>query len=128
MANEIKLTPSIVYENGTIKRTYQPGTLNLPQATKGVLDQTVTATSAEADIAVASLGTPGICFMHNLESTTTGKTWLWGLKSSTGGIPTYFRLPPKQAAIVNYGTSAMVIRGKGLAAGSFQVSIVTFEN
>lgn len=127
MANEFKLTPSLVYVNGTLKRTIAPGTLLFSQAAKGIQDQTINATTAEADVSVGNLGTPGLAVLQNLESTTTGKTWNYGLKSSTGGIPTYFRLPPKQYAIVNYGTSAMVIRGKA-ASGTLQVTVTIFEN
>lgn len=126
MANELKVTLSIQYENGTLKRQYTPGTINLPQATKGELLQTITATTAEADVSVSTLGTPGFCVLRNLESTTTGKTFNWGLKSSTGGIPQYHKLPPKSVAAFTYGTSGMVLRGKA-ASGTLQVEIDTFE-
>ncbi len=125
MANEIKLTMSITYENGSLKRQYSPGTANIPQATKGVIDQTITATTAEADITI-TLGSPGLSILQNLEATTTGKTFNWGIKSSTGGLPKYFKLPPKQMAVVSHGTSADVLRGKA-ASGTLQVSITTFE-
>lgn len=127
MANEIKITKTINYENGQLKYTYQPGTLQLPQATRGIHLQSIAATSVAADVAVATLGTPGLCVLQNLEPTTTGKTWNWGLKSSTGGIPQYFALKPKHVAMVNYGTSAMVIRGQGAAAGTVIVQVLTFE-
>ena len=126
MANEIKITKSITYENGTLKFQYSPGTINLPQATKGIHVQTVTMTTAEADVAVTTLGTPGMCLLRNLEATTTGKTWNYGLKSSTGGIPVYNKLTPKQLGQFTYGTSAMVLRGKA-ASGTLQVEIITFE-
>lgn len=126
MANEIKLTLSVVYENGTLKYQYQPGTVNLPQATKGMLIQTISATTAEADVAVTGIATPSLAILHNLEATTTGKTFNYGLKSSTGGIPKYFRLRPKQQALVDYGTSDMVIRGKA-ASGTLQVNIIHLE-
>lgn len=126
MANEFQITPSIVYANGTLKKTYAPGTINLPQATKGVLNQTIAATTAEADVSVTTLGTPGFVLLHNLESTTTGKTWNYGLKSSTGGIPQYWKLPPKGYAMLYYGTSAMVLRGKA-ASGTLTVDATVFE-
>lgn len=126
MAGEIKITKNVVYANGTLKYQYAPGTLSLPQATKGMHIQTVAATTAEADVAVTTLGTPGMCLLRNLEATTTGKTWNYGLKSSTGGIPVYNKLPPKQDAQFTYGTSAMVLRGKA-ESGTLQVEIITFE-
>lgn len=127
MANEIQITPVIVYSNGTLKRQYTPGTINLPQATKGVVDNTITATSTGADFSVSALGTPGLIYLHSLESTTTGKTLRWGVKSSTGGLPKYFLLKPKQMAMATYASSAEVLRYQGNQAGSFQVNIVVFE-
>lgn len=126
MANEISITPSIVYANGTLRRQYTPGTIQLPQATKGISNQTIAATTAEADVSVGGLGTPGFVTLQNLESTTTGKTWNYGLKSSTGGIPQYFKLPPKGFAMLYYGTSAMVLRGKA-ASGTLTVDVTIFE-
>lgn len=126
MANELKITKSLVYENGTLKFQYTPATINLPQTTKGYDIQTVTFTTAEADVTVTPLGTPGLCWLRNLESTTTGKTLNYGLKSSTGGIPVYNKLPPKATGEFTYGTSAMVLRGKA-ASGTLQVEIITFE-
>lgn len=126
MADNLKITLQIVYENGTLKEQYQPGTISLPQTTKGVHTQTVTHTTAEADVAVTTLGTPRYSLIHNLESSTTGKTLRWGLKSSTGGIPQYFQLPAKSVAFVCYGTSAMVIRAKA-ESGTLQSLIKTWE-
>lgn len=126
MSNELRITKSVTYQNGTAKYTYSPGTVNLPQATKGYLIQTINATTAEADVSLASLGTPGLCLLRNLESTTTGKTWNYGLKSSTGGIPVYNKLPPKSLGQFTYGTSAMVLRGKA-ASGTLTIEIITFE-
>ena len=126
MANEIKMSLSIIYENGTLKNNYQPATMNIPQATKGYLSQTIAATTAEADVAVTGIGTPGLMVLHNLEATTTGKIFNWGLKSSTGGIPQYFKLPPKQIAQITYGTSAMVVRGKA-ASGTLSVQAILYE-
>lgn len=128
MANEIKLTPQLVYANGNAKHTFQPGTINLPQATKGFMVLTQTFTTAEADITVGTgVGTPGWAIIHNLEATTTGKTLNLGWKSSTGGIPVYGKVPAKGVTILNYGTSAMVLRGKA-ASGSLQVMALIFES
>ena len=126
MANEIKVSLSIVYENGTLKYQYQPGTVNLPQTTKGFLSQVIPATTAEADLSIPGITSQGLFLLHNLESTTTGKTFNWGIKSSTGGLPKWFILPPKQIAIVRYGTTADVIRGKA-ASGTLSVQAILFE-
>lgn len=126
MATNFQVTLQIVYENGTLKEQYAPGTISLPQATKGVHTQTITHTTAEADVSVSTLGTPGYCVLQNLESSTTGKTLNYGWKSSTGGIPQYSKLPPKGVALLCYGTSAMVLRAKA-ASGTLQSVIKTYE-
>lgn len=128
MANEIKLTRTISYENGTLKYTYSPGSVNLPQATKGYTDKTVSVTSAESDLSLTELGTPGICILRSLESTTTGLTIQWGPKTSTGGILPIGRLTPKQEAMITVATSTCVIRWKNTAAGTLSVQVLGFEN
>lgn len=126
MANEIKITNSIVYENGTLKRQYTPATLQIPQASKGVLSQTISATTAEADVTITGISNQGIMVLQNLESTTTGKTLNWGIKSSTGGLVDYWALKPKHLHMVNFGSTADVIRYKA-ASGTLQVDIIIFE-
>lgn len=122
----ITYTPSLIYENGTLRRQFVPGTLAIPQANKGFISVTVTATTAEADLSVSTLGTPGLTIITNLEATTTGKTCNWGWKSSTGGIPQYSSCKPKHQHTVNYGTSSQTIRYKA-ASGTLQVEFVVFE-
>lgn len=126
MATNFTITKQYQYSNGTLTFNYTPNALSLPQGTKGVHNQTVTFTTAEADIAVTTLGTPGRCVLHNLESSTTGKTLNWGIKSSTGGLPKYFKIPPKDMAEVFYGSSTNVLRAKA-ASGSLMVQIITWE-
>lgn len=126
MANEIRITNNIVYENGTLKRQYTPGNINLPQATKGKMEQTITATTAETDVTIIGIGNQGLMYLHNLESTTTGKTLNWGIKSSTNGLPDFWQLKPKQIAMVNFGSTADVVRYKA-ASGTLQFDLVIFE-
>jgi len=126
MANNFQISRNYVYENGTLRYTYQPNAINLPQATKGVNVQTITFTTAEADISVGTLGTPGRVVLHNLEPTTTGKTVNWGIKSSTGGLPKYHKLIAKDMAEAYYGTSDMVLRAKA-ASGTAIVQVIIWE-
>lgn len=115
MANEIKLTRSVAYENGKLKYTYSPGTSNIPQATQGYSDRTVTATTAEADLAWI-VGTPGLIVLRNLAATTTGNSVSWGIKTSTGGIGNQATLKPLHENCITIATSTCVLRYKSSAA------------
>lgn len=127
MANELKISKTITYENGQLKYNYQPGAINLPQATQGYLDKTVSVTTAEADLDVSALGTPGHCVLRNLEATTTGNSITWGPKTSTGGILQIGRLPAKSESQITVATSTCVVRWKS-SAGTVNVQVLCFHN
>ena len=123
MANEIKISKTITYENGQLKYTYAPGTINQPQTTRGYNDRTISVTSVEADYDVTTV-TPGITCLRNLEATTTGKTVVWG---TTAGL--LFRLPPKQDAQFQLASSTGIIamQNEGALAGTVYVQMIVFE-
>ena len=125
-ANAFKVSKTITYENGQLKYTYQPGSVNLPQATQGYTDKTVSVTTAEADLSLSELGTPGRCILRNLEATTTGNYVTWGPKTSTGGIETIGRVPPKDETQIIVATSTCVIRWQA-SAGTVGVQVLCFE-
>lgn len=126
MATNFTISKSYQYSNGQLSFNYQPAAITLPQTTKGVHIQTITFTTAEADISTTPLGTPGRCVLHNLESSTTGKALNWGIKSSTGGIPKFFKLTAMDMAEAYYGSSTNVLRAKA-ASGSLMVQVITWE-
>lgn len=126
MANEIKISKTLTYENGTLKYSYSPGTLNLPQSVKGYSDRTVAVTSAESDL-TWGVGTPGITLLRSLESTTTGMTLQWGPKTSTGGLRPMGKLAPKQDAQITVASSTCILRWKNLTAGTIKVQVLEFE-
>lgn len=123
MANEIKISKTITYANGQLVYTYAPGTINLPQATRGYIDQVVSVTSAEADYSV-NLTAQGFAFLKNLEATTTGKTVIWG---TTAGL--LFRLPPKSVAEFQFATTAGVLAMKteGAISATVKVQYLCFD-
>jgi hypothetical protein len=123
MANEIKVSKTISYENGTLKYSYAPGVANISQATRGYRDQTVSVTSAEADYAVTATA-QGFSQLKNLESTTTGKTIVWG---TTAGLS--FRLPPKQTAEFQFAstTSVLAMKTEGAVSATVFVQYLVFE-
>lgn len=129
MANEIRLTQSIVYENGQLKYTYSPGTLQLPQATQGYKVLTVTATSLAQLVSTTEI-TPGFTIIQNLAPTTTGTGIDWGVTASTtGGITVYTGMADaKESHIFKLKSSSkLYVRNEGAAAGNNKVSITVFS-
>lgn len=123
MANEIKLTKTITYENGQLKYSYSPGSINLPQTNRGYSDKTVSVTSAESDVTI-DVGTQGLTFLRNLESTTTGTAVNWGTTAALS-----FRLPPKATAEFAFATSAgnLAMKTEGAVATVVKVQVLMFE-
>ena len=125
MANELKVTKTITYENGKLKYQYSPGALNWPQATQGYSDRTITATTVETDLAWV-VATPGVVVLRNLEATTTGNSVNWGIKTSTGGINNQARLAPLQENQTTIATSTCIFRYHTVA-GSVNIQILEFN-
>ena len=123
MANELKITKTINYESGTLKYMYSPGTIQLPQATRGYVDQTVSVTSVEANVAMTA-AVSGMCFLRSLEATTTGNAVVWG---STAGLS--FALLPKRTAEFTFASSATVLamQTQGAIAATVRVQVLMFE-
>lgn len=123
MANEIKISKTITYQNGELKYSYAPGVVNLPQTTRAYVDQVVSVTSAEADYAV-NLTAQGFALLKNLEATTTGKTITWG--TTAGQL---FRLPPKAMAEFQFASTASVLSMKteGAVAATVKVQYLCFD-
>lgn len=123
MADEIKISKTIAYQNGQLKYSYSPGAINLPQATRGYIDKTIAVTSAEQDITGVATA-PGITLLRNLAATTTGTAVVWG---TTAGLS--FRLPAKEDAQFSFATSAgvLAIKTEGAVAGGAYVQFLQFE-
>ena len=127
MANEIKMTVQLTYENGQLKYTYQPGTMQMPQAAQGMLNQTVTInTTASETVSVAALGVPGLTIMQSMEATTTGNYITYGMATSTGGVQLNNKLTAKSIAVLRYASSTASLRAQANTA-AVNVQFVTFE-
>ena len=126
MANEFRWNKSLTYQNGNLKYTFGPGTIQTPQATQGYQQQTVSATSVAADITFSNVTTKGQLIMWNLASTTTGGNVSWGPKTSTGGILKMGTLKAKETADMTMNTTT-TLRIQRTAAGSTKVLFVLFE-
>lgn len=122
-ADAIKISKTVTYVNGQLKYNYSPGVINIPQATRGYNDRTVSVTSAEADYAVTVAG-HGITLLRSLEATTTGNSVIWG---STEGL--LFVLPPKRDAQFQFASSTGVLamQTQGAVAATVYVQICEFE-
>lgn len=127
MQNAIKISKTLTYENGQLKYKYSPGAINLPQGAQGYTDKTIAVTTAEADLSLAELDTPGHCILRSLEATTTGNTVNWGPTSTTGGIELLGKLSPKSESQVTVASSTVTIRWQA-TAGTVNVQVLCFED
>lgn len=95
MANEFKITRTIQYANGKLANDFKPGSISSPQATQGLDGKVVTVnSSAEEDLDLSALGTPGKLIIQSLEATSTGNFISYGPKTSTGGMLKLAQLDP----------------------------------
>lgn len=127
MANEFTLTYQMTYANGNLKQNFQPGSLQFPQAGKGIAQISIPATTAATAVSIGNLTTPGLAVFYNTEATTTGNTWNFAFASSTGGMPIqYSALKPKQLAQVYYGSSTMSLIGQ-MASGTATIDARIYQ-
>jgi len=69
MANEIKATVQVNYQNGFLKDPFAPGSIGISQTALGCHRPTVIVnTSAYEAVPFGDISTPGICFGRNLDS------------------------------------------------------------
>ena len=127
MADEIKITLALVYQNGQLKHQYNPGQLKLPQATAGVEQQTWAVGTSEEDISLSgNLTATGFTILQSLEATTTGNFVTYGAKSSTGGIGNPLgKLGPKQIHMFTLNSTS-TLRAKADTAG-VNVAVTIFD-
>jgi hypothetical protein len=69
MANELQITMSANLANGTLKDSFQPGTVQVTQNAKGEFAITASVGTSEQDLTVPSdLVTLGYAFLRNLDA------------------------------------------------------------
>ena len=124
MADEFKFTYQLTYENGQQKFQYQPNQFKLPQTTQGVQVDTVTATTADADLSLG-VTTPGRVILQSLEATTTGNFVTVSTKTSTGGSLKTGRLNPKDFFSL-YMNSTSTLRVQADTA-NVNIQVIAFE-
>lgn len=69
MANEISITISGTLTNGSLKRTFTPGSFNVTQTTAGCHSSLVSMTTAIEQLSKGDVATFGYCFLTNIDAT-----------------------------------------------------------
>jgi len=101
MANEITITTSVKCANGSLSETWQPGTLQVDQATARV-DGRVQAigTSAETLDIGSDLATAGYAFVQNLDATNF-------VELGPTAVAMLLKLKPGEHQIVRFTTTTI---------------------
>lgn len=89
MSSEMRITNIVNYQNGTLIDNYQPAQLSLPQTSKGLHFQTVSATTTAAAVSLTGTPTPSWIWLQSLEATTTGKNVRVSVTASSTVTATY---------------------------------------
>lgn len=101
MANEITLTLGLQLINSNLRATYPQIASQYTQTTAGMSDQVITVGTSEEDISFTDITTPGVCVLHNLDSTNFVK---YGPKSG-GSMVEMGRLKPGDKQVIRFGSS-----------------------
>jgi hypothetical protein len=122
MANELKVTLGMTYENGKLKDTIASETINVTQTTQGFEGKVViVGNSAEEDLALGDIATNGFIYLKNLDTTNYVT---YGPKS--GGVMVGFgKLKAGEATILRMNTG-VTLRWQANAA-NVKVLVKAYE-
>lgn len=101
MANELKLTVQLTYENSYLKDTFTPGTVNITQSALGEhAPVVIVASTGEENLVTGDISTLGLVVGRNLDATnyvtigpSTGGA-MYPFLRIKAGEPFAFRLEP----------------------------------
>lgn len=129
MSGEIKVLKQLNYLNGTLRYDLTPAQLSLPQVTKGLQIQTVTATTTPANVSLTLIPSPSQIWLQSLEATTTGKNVRYSITSSSTVTASYgMMLKAKQIHDTCLASSAANISVQAeTAASTVQVLIIALN-
>lgn len=101
MANEITLTVGLQLVNSNLRAQFPQVSSQYTQTTAGMSDQVLSIGTSEEDVAMVDITTPGVCVLHNLDSTNFVK---WGPKSG-GAMIEMGRLKAGDKQVIRFGAS-----------------------
>ena len=101
MANEITLTVGLQLVNSNLRAQFPQVSSQYTQTTAGMSDQVLTIGTSEEDVAMVDITTPGVCVLHNLDSTNFVK---WGPKSA-GNMVEMGRLKAGDKQVIRFGAT-----------------------
>lgn len=129
MADEIKIVKLLNYSNGTLRYDFNPGQVSLPQSSKGLQIQTVTATTTPANVSLSGIASPSQIWLQSLEATTTGKNVRYSITTSSTIAASYgMLLKAKQIHDTCLASSAANISVQAeTAASSIQILVIALN-
>jgi hypothetical protein len=96
MANEITHNLRVQLANGSLRFDFNPGRLQVDQATQLLFDSTQSIATSEATIALTGVSTPRLIILHNLDATNYVEagfvTTVYGLRLRPSAVPSCFEI------------------------------------
>ena len=94
MANEITALAKFTLDNGSLKYTSNPGSIQIDQTTARMFASVVTVGTTEEVVAFGDVAAPRVCVMQNLDATNYCE---WG-PTDSGAMVVAGRLRPSSIA------------------------------
>ena len=94
MANEITALAKFTLDNGSLKYTSNPGSIQIDQTTARMFASVVTVGTTEEVVTFGDVSAPRVCVMQNLDATNHCE---WG-PTSSGAMVVAGRLRPASVA------------------------------
>ena len=94
MANEITALAKFALDNGSLKYTSNPGSIQIDQTTARMFASVVTVGTTEEVVTFGDVSAPRVCVMQNLDATNHCE---WG-PTSSGAMVVAGRLRPASVA------------------------------
>ena len=121
MANEITALAKFTLDNGSLKYTSNPGSIQIDQATARMFASVVTVGTTEEVVAFGDVSAPRVCVMQNLDATNHCE---WG-PTSSGAMVVAGRLRPASVASQFEIDPGITLRMKADTASCDVLVIVT---
>ena len=127
MADEFTASINVRLANGTLKDSFNPGSLKFDQSNQGKWSSIVNIGTSEEDVTFTDITTEGLCVLQNLDTTNYVS---WGKKDGSNNMQAIGRLPaapsstePGMPAVFMYEPGATLRMQANTAACDVLVTI-----